>query len=238
MKITAVAACAAILAVCVGLASAESAPRGSVAFQPSPENPVGWRGNGSGRYPGAEPPLHWGREAMAVKELRCQAAKPKDGQTGQPMRLGVIPEWLVLGPVDLPADYPESSELTVFVDSLVPDAKSLAPGCGGRVGRKEMEDGRDWKLPSSIGRRFLTVTQRSRILRQPCWRTHTSIRHRAGRWMFRSSRLCRCNALVNGKTIFQSPKSWTHGAYRGVGTVLIKGWNSVLLKVSPHSKRG
>src|SRR5271170_4449213 len=104
MKITAVAACAAVLAVCVGLVSAQSAQRGSVGFNPSPENPVGWRGDGSGRYPGAEPPLHWGREAKGVKELRCQAAKPKEGDTGQPMQLGVISEWLVAGPFDLPGD--------------------------------------------------------------------------------------------------------------------------------------
>ena len=59
--------------------------RGSSDFAPSPEHPVGWRGDGSGRFPGAEPPLHWGRVAKTMKQLRAQAVKPKEGETGQPI---------------------------------------------------------------------------------------------------------------------------------------------------------
>ena len=33
------------------------APLGSPGFRPTPEQPVGWRGDGTGRYPGATPPL-------------------------------------------------------------------------------------------------------------------------------------------------------------------------------------
>ena len=40
-----------------------SAPLGSAKFQPSPEQPVGWRGDGTGRYPGATPPTSWERKA-------------------------------------------------------------------------------------------------------------------------------------------------------------------------------
>jgi len=32
---------------------------GSPAFRPSPERPVGWRGDGSGCFPGATPPIHF-----------------------------------------------------------------------------------------------------------------------------------------------------------------------------------
>ena len=41
---------------------AVTAPLGSVKFQPAPEQPVGWRGDGTGRYPGATPPTSWERK--------------------------------------------------------------------------------------------------------------------------------------------------------------------------------
>ena len=35
------------------------APLGSASFQPSSENPVGWLGDRTARYPGATPPVEW-----------------------------------------------------------------------------------------------------------------------------------------------------------------------------------
>ncbi len=35
---------------------------GSPVFQPSADHPVGWRGDGTGRYPGATPPIQWDRK--------------------------------------------------------------------------------------------------------------------------------------------------------------------------------
>src|SRR6266702_4616924 len=35
---------------------------GTAGFAPSVNQPVGWRGDGSGRYPGANPPTIWGNE--------------------------------------------------------------------------------------------------------------------------------------------------------------------------------
>jgi hypothetical protein len=46
------------------LRSAETAAAGllgSATYVPTPERPVGWRGDGSGRYPAATPPTAWGR---------------------------------------------------------------------------------------------------------------------------------------------------------------------------------
>lgn len=37
-------------------------PLGSTKFQPTPDKPIGWRGDGSGRYPGATPPTRWERK--------------------------------------------------------------------------------------------------------------------------------------------------------------------------------
>ncbi len=44
-----------------GGAAGASAALGAPGFQPTPQRPVGWRGDGTGRYPGATPPTSWGR---------------------------------------------------------------------------------------------------------------------------------------------------------------------------------
>src|SRR5689334_6228151 len=43
-------------------ANPPGAPLGSPKFTPTPDRPLGWRGDGSGRYPGATPPLQWERK--------------------------------------------------------------------------------------------------------------------------------------------------------------------------------
>ena len=46
----------------------DKAPQGSPAFYPSAAHPVGWRGDGSGCYPGATPPLTWSRTEKGEKK--------------------------------------------------------------------------------------------------------------------------------------------------------------------------
>src|SRR5262245_9567628 len=36
---------------------------GSPDFKPAPDRPVGWRGDWTGRFPGATPPMEWSRRA-------------------------------------------------------------------------------------------------------------------------------------------------------------------------------
>jgi outer membrane protein assembly factor BamB len=83
---------------------AEPPALGSVEFAPSPDRPVGWRGDGNGRYPSADPPLNWSRTSKSVQGLRGQVRKPRPGDTGEPLSGGVIHQWLTLGPVPVPAE--------------------------------------------------------------------------------------------------------------------------------------
>lgn len=46
----------------------DKAPLGSPEFYPSPERPIGWRGDGSGCYPGANPPTTWSRNDAGEKK--------------------------------------------------------------------------------------------------------------------------------------------------------------------------
>ena len=42
--------------------AADSPALGAPDFKPSPERSVGWRGDGTGHFPGATPPISWGRD--------------------------------------------------------------------------------------------------------------------------------------------------------------------------------
>ncbi len=55
-------ALAALLATLFPSPTTAAAPLGSPTFKPSPDQPVGWRGDGTGRYPGATPPTSWQRK--------------------------------------------------------------------------------------------------------------------------------------------------------------------------------
>ncbi len=96
----------------------------------------GWRGDGSGRFPDANPPLMWGRISETMKGLRTQAPKPKGEGPGdaKPIVYGTIDDWLVLGPV--PA---EGSERELLQKDLVPDEAKVEPDAGDKVG------GLEWK---------------------------------------------------------------------------------------------
>src|SRR6187431_3152876 len=96
----------AILAVTAPAATAPAvpAPIGSPQFAPSPERPVGWRGDWTGRFPGATPPVSWSRRVKGItSELRYQAAKPagEPGADSQPLEYFTIKDWLVAGPYQL-----------------------------------------------------------------------------------------------------------------------------------------
>jgi outer membrane protein assembly factor BamB len=58
-------------------------PLGSPKFAPTAENPVGWRGDGTGRYPGATPPTVWERKRngnnYATKNIAWMSRLPAGG---------------------------------------------------------------------------------------------------------------------------------------------------------------
>src|SRR5262245_7612760 len=61
----------------------------------------GWRGNGTGLWPDATPPLEWSRTPRgALEGLRAQADRPKDDKPGEAplVEKGLVRDWLVLGP--------------------------------------------------------------------------------------------------------------------------------------------
>ncbi|HLX61913.1 MAG TPA: PQQ-binding-like beta-propeller repeat protein [Planctomycetota bacterium] len=144
-----------IFAVIITVSHAAEPAFGSPDFHPAPDHPVGWRGDGTGRYPAATPPLEWYRRPKgAFNFLRVQAERPKDnkpltlpspggrGETtaGELLNMGSIREWLVAGPFDA------KEHKTALEDVSQPDETTLQPALGEALG------GKPWKLEHvSIG---------------------------------------------------------------------------------------
>ena len=118
-------------------AAGDKAQLGSPNFYPSPEHPVGWRGDGSGRFPGATPPTVWSRRlADVTSEIMVQAIKPKGKPGVDSHALGyfTVKDWLVAGP--FPAEDPEKD---IDKDFLGGEAE-VQPDAGAKAGDQQ------WKV--------------------------------------------------------------------------------------------
>src|SRR5262245_57767329 len=93
----------------------------------------GWRGDGTGRFPDADPPVKWGRISATLKGLSTQAEKPKGeapDKLAHPMLYGTVDEWLVLGPIDAKEGKPKE----ILDKELVPGETALRPDADEKVG--------------------------------------------------------------------------------------------------------
>lgn len=90
-----------------------------------PEAPVGWRGDGTGIYENAQPPVEWSRRSKGiVRTLLTQTTKPAGESTdkAQPIHDGVIRQWLLAGPFAAKdANKALDEELLAKEDQLQPD---------------------------------------------------------------------------------------------------------------------
>jgi outer membrane protein assembly factor BamB len=174
--------------------------------------PQGWRGDGTGKYPAADPPLTWGRISQAVKELRFQAAPPGADATGRAMPDGVVREWLVLGPVPLP-------ENTKVSEDTLPDEAQLNPRAG------EKTAGLAWKKVAvdTACLDFIPMFgQRQEVVAYACAQIYSET---GGKFRMNTTFVGGLRVILNGKP---AP---AFGAR--ISLTLAKGWNRLLLKASP-----
>lgn len=106
-----------LLALACGSVCAE------VAVSSTPSTGMGWRGDGSGNYPSATPPLDWGQNSKSLKSMAAQSRKPKPNDV--PSKLGsmsdgVIRQWLVLGPLPI-TEGKKFEELLPKIETVSPD---------------------------------------------------------------------------------------------------------------------
>lgn len=177
------------------------------------ETTLGWRGDGTGRYPSADPPVAWGRVSSIVKGLRFQSRKPKDGDTGTPMLDGVCREWLVLGPVPIPEDSKIEKDTLPNEVQFAPDEDEKA----GELAWTKVTTDTAWL---DFAKRF---GMRPGNVAYACTHVYSDS---GGAVRLVLSYVGGARVCVNGKEV----KPWW-----GVRATVdfAKGWNRILLKLSP-----
>jgi len=172
----------------------------------------GWRGDGSGKYPNADPPLSWGRISKAVNGLRYSAQRPAEGIAGKPMRDGVPREWLVLGPLPLP-------EGAKVEQDTLPREAELAPVEGEKAGeltwKKVTADAALLDFAALFGKRQTGVA----------YAFANVFSEAGGAFRLNLTYVGGARVVVNGKP---GPPFCARARI-----VLAKGWNRILLKASP-----
>lgn len=91
----------------------------------------GWRGNGTGLWPNAQPPLDWQRLPRGVlTDLRARADRPADRVEADslPLEKGIIRDWLVLGP------FPVKDSVLDFNKAQLADEANVQPTNQDKVG--------------------------------------------------------------------------------------------------------
>jgi outer membrane protein assembly factor BamB len=241
------AACWLVSAAALAAPPSESSslPLGSPAFLPSPERPVGWRGDGTGAYPGANPPLTWSRRVSsgAVTDALYLARKPKAGMpasAAQPLELGIVKDWLVLGPFS--CEDPERDIDKPFI----PDEAEIRPDENDKSGALT------WQLlHSTIDTQSTHYTNEGtcanynvdfvylfgRLNKQVAY-AHTYLYSPSGGDVQISIRRSGAAAKIwlNGRATNLDPKDWNH-IFKAKVT-LDKGWNRLLVKLSCDQSSG
>lgn len=223
---------------------------------PSPEHPTGWRGDGTGRFPGANPPLEWGRVCVEMKGLRFQTGKPRGTGADKSISLEppdyMITDWLVLEPVPIkstdkfPAtkeeepDEKKRNEINKPIiqkaldEETIPNEADMQPDVGEKAAGAEWKPMNVFDMTYCKGPRGLPCTLSGETgisLKLP--KGNVALAHA----YIYSEKDCKFNGWiggsavkisVNGKTVV----SYTEQPYGGkiFPLGLNKGWNSILVK--------
>lgn len=233
-----------------GIKWSDKALPGSPGFMPSVDNPIGWRGDWTGRFPGANPPTEWGRWPKGMNTaIRYMPEKP-DGNTvknggivkdvqglpwavspagGKKLNRGGFQDWLALGPFDVDQAAPDIEK--PFGDDEAEILKQR-PDAGTQTA------GREWKLyrpTRNIGFSGRTalgyVFNKDKGTLGAYLHTYVFVSEDftapLGIWGQGTA----VKAWVNGRqsAVRKKAKDWLQG--EDVRAEFKKGWNSLLLKV-------
>jgi len=220
-------------AICgITAVAAKDALPGSADFRPSPEQPVGWRGDGSGKYPAASPPVHWGRVDKKMLGIKCLAAVPKDqsGKDATPVSIGFFSEWLVAGPITCS----DTGEVNAISGQLPPGEAEFAPVAGDKI------DDTTWKVVKvddsyvDLWKAVGPMINNQLAYAQSCLYVENTVNIYAHLKHVRGATF-----WFNGKQMYgnKDMQSWWHFAHGPVIPMELKtGWNRFLFKISPETK--
>lgn len=223
---------------------------------PSPKT-VGWRGNWTGLYPQADPPVEWARLARGVVEgMTCQAARPPDGaaRAAAPVRDAMIGDWLVIGP------FPVADSVKDFDQEQAPGEADLRPAEGEKIGDLAWQRLTLVKKPDY--ERWGTTELDWVDLAEPLGykMNHVAYAHayvhceQAGKASFVVDHEHGMKVWLNGKVVYAEPKRAAGlGSYVGISrqkqsltyqrspkfeAAFQEGWNRVLVKIAAANQPG
>jgi hypothetical protein len=228
-----------------------------LSFAAEPAN--GWRGNGTGLWPEARPPLVWYRIPKGViADLRTRAEPPGvDDRPGAALELanGIVREWLVIG------TFPVKDSVKDFNEAQIAGETTLQPAPGDKVGslawKKLTADVDD---PYAFGPANLPWTDLLPAL-GPFQQNQVAYVHaylftpRGGTVRAVLEHAHGLKAWLNGKEVYNCPdRGEGMGNYYAPSRVefgiydlhpsprfdleLKPGWNRLLLKLSTYNKKG
>lgn len=210
----------------------------------------GWRGNGTGLWPDSKAPLEWKRLAHgALEGMRSQADRPTEADKGKAalVRKGLIPEWLVIGPLSVP-----DSEAG-FNEDLLGGETTIAPTPGERVKEHEwrrvvakLDDPMDF---GAAGLPWVKLQKDESVERNQICYAHTFLYSpRGGQTRAVVEHCFGLKAWVNGREVYRGAKvQGGIGGYEPISRnelantespagrfefALKPGWNRLLLKIS------
>ena len=178
----------------------------------------GWRGDGTGLFPDADPPVTWGRISRTLNGLRAQAEKPKGEAAGQAasVRCGDVEDWLVIGPFDA-----EGSLKDVLDKAFVPGEASARPDVGEKLGDLA------WRKVQANGS-MLDFGRFYKDLRGKTVYAHAYIHSAADASVLLRMKSLAFRIWLNGEDIHRRDKESYARMEKTVQ--LRKGWNRLLVK--------
>ncbi len=222
-----------------------------------PQKTYGWRGNWTGLFPEADPPVEWGRKPVGVVSgLTVQAARPAgDAPAGlHPLTEGLIRRWLVLGP------FPVASSVDQFGEEQIPGEAELNPDGGEAAGnltwkRLDVKKAPDYERWGTTELDWVDLTEVMEYRPNQIAYAHTYLHCKhPGTVAIVVEHAHGMKVLVNGREVYSSPdRNMALGSYVGISRQkrdlvhhpsagfeigLKEGWNRVLVKLSSYNKAG
>lgn len=205
---------------------------GAPDYLPTKADPIGWRGDGSGIYPGAIPPTTWNRRVKGEPVLACSAKKPGNTTPSVEKTISLaLNEWLVLGPFKT-SDKNTGMAATQILETAV------EPDLGMKTGDLTWET---MKMDGYLAWLAEKFGEPPHAPNQAPWDppkelnivyAHTYIySEEGGKAKIRATASQGIKMWLNGKPIMDATTTRDGAISDGPAIELIKGWNRLLFKL-------
>jgi outer membrane protein assembly factor BamB len=226
----------------------------AIAATAQAEPATGWRGNGTGLFQDANPPLEWHRLPRgAMEDLRSSTSRPANADAGDAplVEKGLLRDWLVAGP------FAVGDSIKDFDQDLLAGETTVEPAAGGKAGDqvwKKIQGPRDDIMVFGTAEvPWLDVAKELGFKPNQLVYLHTFLHSpRGGPARIVVDHGFGLKAFVNGKEVYRQPQRHMGlGFYTSLSRLELEhryqpapqfeltlqpGWNRLLLKLSTSNK--